>query len=128
MSVSVRAPFEPVSVIAAVLVNVIAPEPDASSDPLLVPSVNCRSVDPLVPVYCNAPPLITRLAAAVPDLPMPLATPPLASVVTLSTPLLIVVAPLYVLILLRLSVPPPVFVRELAPESVPPRKMSPEEA
>ena len=93
VSVRVRAVFEPASVTAEVLLYVIAPEPDASSVEPLVPAVNCRSVVPLPPVYRSEPPLITRLAAPFVDWPIPLAAPPLASVATLSTPLLIVVAP-----------------------------------
>ena len=119
VSVSVRAVFEPVSVMAAVLLNVIAPEPEASSDPLLVPSVNWRSVLAPVPVYCSVPPLITRFAAAFVDWPMPLATPPLASVAALSTPPLIVVMPEYVLAPVTAKVPVPALVRPPEPLRMP---------
>ena len=93
LSVSVRAVFVPASVTAEVLLYVIAPKPEASSVAPLVPAVNCRSVVPVPPVYRSEPPLITRLAAALVEAPMPLATPPLASVATPSTPPLIVVIP-----------------------------------
>ena len=55
--------------------------------------VKLRSVLTLPPVYCRAPPSKTRFAAALADVPMLLSEPPLARVVRLRTPPLIVVAP-----------------------------------
>ena len=87
---------ELVSVVAIVpaLLKVNAPLlPEASIVPLLVPMVNNRSVDITAPVYCNVPPLITKLAASLVDAPMLLLDPPLAKVDTLKVPALIVVIP-----------------------------------
>jgi len=56
--------------------------------------VNPRSVVTLAPVYESVPPANTRFDVALLELPMLLLPPPLASVVTLSVPALIVVVPL----------------------------------
>jgi len=79
---------------AEVLLMVSAPVPEASSVAVpAVPIVKRRSVDTVAPVYCNVPPLIIRLAAALVELPMLLTTPPSARVLTASVPLLMVVVP-----------------------------------
>ena len=77
----------------AVLLNVKVPVPDESIVPPFAPMVNNRSVETAAPVYFKVPPLITKLEAALLDLPRPLATPPFASVDTESVPALIVVTP-----------------------------------
>src|SRR5207244_684087 len=69
------------------------------------------SVEAVAPVYCNAPPLSTRFAAALVEAPMLLFTPPLASVFALSVPLLMVDVPVYELAPLRPSEPVPFFVK-----------------
>jgi hypothetical protein len=56
--------------------------------------VNPRSVVTLAPVYKSVPPSNTSFEVALLELPMLLLPPPLASVVTLSVPALIVVIPL----------------------------------
>ena len=56
-------------------------------------AVKLRFVEVLPPVYCSAPPLKTRFAAALEDAPRVLGAPPLASVPMLSVPFVIVVAP-----------------------------------
>ena len=55
--------------------------------------VKLRSVLTVAPVYCRAPPLKTRFAAALVEAPMPLLAPPLASVETDNVPLVTVVLP-----------------------------------
>ena len=71
--------------------NVNVPLPDASIVPPFVPNVNERSVVPeplrLLPVYCNVPPLNTKLAAALVEAPILLAAPPLVNVLALKIPL-----------------------------------------
>src|SRR5205823_12672357 len=58
--------------------KVTAPVPEPSSVAPLGAMVNSRSVlDPL-PVYLSVPPLISRLLAALLELPIGLAVPPLA--------------------------------------------------
>ena len=93
VSVRVRAVFVPVNAMAAVLLRVRAPEPEASSVAPLVPVVKPRSLLAVEPVYCSVPPLMTRLAAAFDDWPMLLAEPPLASRLVLRMPPFIAVAP-----------------------------------
>src|SRR5258708_1715226 len=66
--VSVRVPA-PLSTIVPEPVRLSAPEPDASMVPLFVPRVNRRLEAEPAPVYWTVPPLITRLAAALVDLP-----------------------------------------------------------
>ncbi len=75
--VNVRAVFVPLRTSEPVLVKSTAPLPEASSVPPLVPMVNKRSVLWAEPVYCSVPPLITRLAAALVEIPRPLAVPTL---------------------------------------------------
>jgi hypothetical protein len=74
-----------VRVVAAVLTLIVPVVP--------FETVNPRSVVTLAPVYESVPPPNTRLEVALLDLPMLLLPPPLASVVTLSVPALIVVIP-----------------------------------
>ena len=113
--VSVRAVLLPEVAMAAVLLRVSAPEPEASSVAPLVPTVKPRLLLTAVPVYCSVPPLMTRLAAAFADWPMPLAAPPLASKLVLRTPPLIVVAPVLVLVPESTQVPDPFLTSEVAP-------------
>ena len=61
--------------------------------PLLI--VKFRSVLALAPVYCRLPPSNTKLAASLVDAPRVLAAPPTAMLLMLSTPPLMVVAPVY---------------------------------
>ena len=93
VSVIVRAALVPTRAMAAVLLRVRAPEPEASSEPPLVPIVKPRLLLTAVPVYCSVPASITRLAAAFVDWPMPLAVPPLTRTLVLRMPPLIVVVP-----------------------------------
>lgn len=91
VKVSLRFVFETFEILVEVNVNV--PVPDASKVAPLAPTVNTRSVDVAAPVYCNVPPLITKLAAALVDCPIPLDAPPLANVLTDKMPPLMVVTP-----------------------------------
>ena len=93
VSSKVRAPPCPLKPIAPTLLKFTAPAPDASSLPPFVPTEKRRSVLTAAPVYCSVPPFSTKLVAALPDAPMPLAAEPLASVLTLTIPSLIVVLP-----------------------------------
>ena len=85
VSVRVRAALPP-SPNGSVLVNTKAPVPDASTVAPLSPRVNKRSVLVAAPVYLSVPPLITKLAAALLDWPMLLATPPSAKLDTDNVP------------------------------------------
>jgi hypothetical protein len=77
------------------LENSSAPVPDASIVPEFGPTVNRRSVTAPAPVYRSAPPFRTRFAAALLEAPSALAMPPFFMSATLSTPPMIVVAPVY---------------------------------
>ena len=68
------------------LVNTKAPVPDASTVAPLLPMVNKRSVLVAGPVYFSVALLMTKLAAALVDWPMLLATPPLAKLDTDNVP------------------------------------------
>src|SRR5436309_16025478 len=90
--------------------------------PLLVRTlrVKPRSVETDGPVYLRMPPLAkVRLAAALHDWPMPLATPPLASALTDRMPPLTFTGPVLILVAVRTSRPFPVLVKELPPDITP---------
>ena len=110
--VSVRAPV-PLITSLPTLVRVKAPLPEASIDPPDIPSENNRSVLTAAPVYWRVPPFIIRLAATLVDAPKLLLIPPLASELTLNTPVLMVLTPVYVLTPERVSVPVPTLVSDV---------------
>ena len=60
---------------------------------VLLVSVNARSVEAVLPVYCKVPLPITRFAAALVAAPKLPATAPLPMVPTLRTPALMLVIP-----------------------------------
>src|SRR5205823_1436997 len=68
------------------LLNVIAPLPEASSDPPGAATVKRRSVPAVPPVYWSVPPVRTRFPAAFDEAPSALFAPPLGMLPTARVP------------------------------------------
>src|SRR5437868_2276836 len=92
---SVRAVPELVYPSAPVLVKFAVLPLEVESVPPLAP-MEKRRLEVAPPLTCKVPPSMTRLAASLEELPMPLALPPSARLLTFNTPPSTVVEPEYV--------------------------------